>query len=310
MLASYLLDATRSSHPLEELALEHAGYKALREEDVCGRGAKAVSFAETPGRARARFRRRTRRPGAAARRRTLRELLRKDELDALYDELELPLIPVLVDIERAGVRVDTGALPAQSRPGRSGARIASRRAIYELAGEEFNINSPKKLSEILFDKLGLRTETIRRTTKTKAQSTAFEVLEELALTHELPRLILEWRGAAEAQRHLHRRAAAAGQPADRARAHLLQPGGRRDRPAEQQRSEPAEHPDPHRDRPRDSPRVRRRTRQRADLRRLLADRAARAGAPVGRRGADRRVRARRRHPRSHGGESLRRTTAG
>ena len=71
------------------------------------------------------------------------------------------------------------------------ARLAGR--IYELAGEEFNINSPKKLSEILFDRLGMRTETIRRTTKTKAQSTAFEVLEELALTHELPRLVLEWR---------------------------------------------------------------------------------------------------------------------
>ena len=71
-------------------------------------------------------------------------------------------------------------------------RLAAR--VYELAGEEFNINSPRKLSEILFDKLGMRTETIRRTTKTKAQSTAFEVLEELALTQELPRLILEWRG--------------------------------------------------------------------------------------------------------------------
>jgi DNA polymerase I len=65
--------------------------------------------------------------------------------------------------------------------------------VYELSGEEYNINSPKKLSEILFDKLGLRTETIRRTTKTKAQSTAFEVLEELAQSHDLPRLILEWR---------------------------------------------------------------------------------------------------------------------
>src|SRR6185436_19609584 len=66
--------------------------------------------------------------------------------------------------------------------------------IYALSGEEFNINSPKKLSEVLFDKLGFRTETIRRTTKTKAQSTSFEVLEELALQHELPQLILEWRG--------------------------------------------------------------------------------------------------------------------
>ena len=96
-------------------------------------------------------------------------------------------------IERAGVRIDTAVLAAAGGARSTRSSIAWRRRVYELAGEEFNINSPKKLSEILFDKLGMRTETIRRTTKTKAQSTAFEVLEELALTHELPQLILEWR---------------------------------------------------------------------------------------------------------------------
>ena len=90
------------------------------------------------------------------------------------------------------MRIDTAALGAQAeRVDQELSRLAGN--IFELAGEEFNINSPKKLSEILFDRLGMRTETIRRTTKTKAQSTAFEVLEELALTHELPKLILEWR---------------------------------------------------------------------------------------------------------------------
>ena len=122
----------------------------------------------------------------------LRELLRKEELDPLYEDIELPLVPVLVDIERAGIRMDGAALASQSgNIDAELARLATK--IYEYAGEEFNINSPKKLSEILFDKLGMRTETIRRTTKTKAQSTASEVLEELALGHELPRLILEWR---------------------------------------------------------------------------------------------------------------------
>ena len=191
MLASYLLDATRSSHPLEELALEHAGYKALREEDVCGRGAKATAFAEIP----------IERALDFAGERTdlalqlaapLRELMATEELDALYDTIELPLLPVLVDIERAGVRIDGAALSAQSGlVERELARLAA--IIYEQCGEEFNINSPKKLSEILFEKLGMKTETIRRTTKTKAQSTSSEVLEELALGHELPRLILEWR---------------------------------------------------------------------------------------------------------------------
>ena len=191
MLASYLLDATRSAHLLEDLALEHAGYKALREEDLCGRGAKAITFAQVPLERALDFAG-ERSDLALQMAVPLREQLRKEELDTLYADIELPLVPVLVDIERAGIRIDGVALAAQS--GTIDAeldRLAQK--IYEYAGEEFNINSPKKLSEILFDKLGMRTETIRRTTKTKAQSTAFEVLEELALGHELPRLILEWR---------------------------------------------------------------------------------------------------------------------
>jgi DNA polymerase-1 len=191
MLASYLLDATRSSHPLEELALEHAGYKALAEEDVCGRGAKAISFRRVPLEA-ARDYAGERADLALQLDAPLRGLLDTEELTRLYRDLEMPLIPVLVDVERAGVRVDGSALTTQARTiDQELARLAGR--VYELAGEEFNINSPKKLSEILFDRLGMRTETIRRTTKTKAQSTAFEVLEELALTHELPKLVLEWR---------------------------------------------------------------------------------------------------------------------
>jgi DNA polymerase-1 len=192
MIASYLLDATRSSHPLEDLAIEHAGYKALSEEDVCGRGVKAVSFASLP------IERALDYAGERADLSlqlagTLRGLLAREELQGLYDELEHPLIPVLVAIERAGVKIDHAALTSQAeRVDLEMTRLASK--VYELAGEEFNINSPKKLSEVLFDRLGMRTETIRRTTKTKAQSTSFEVLEELALTHELPKLVLEWRG--------------------------------------------------------------------------------------------------------------------
>ena len=191
MLASYLVDATRSAHPLEELALEHAGYKALREEDLCGRGAKAISFSDVPLERMLDFAG-ERADLAMQMTAPLRELLRREELQELYEQLELPLVPVLVAIERAGVRIDGPSLLSQS--GNVDRELALRASqIYEYAGEEFNINSPKKLSEILFDKLGMRTETIRRTTKTKAQSTAFEVLEELALAHELPRLILEWR---------------------------------------------------------------------------------------------------------------------
>jgi DNA polymerase-1 len=99
-------------------------------------------------------------------------------------------VPVLADIERHGVRIDQPALASQST--RIDAELASRSAkIFELAGESFNINSPKQLSVILFDKLQL--PTAKRTGKTKVASTAVDVLEDLALTHELPKLILEWR---------------------------------------------------------------------------------------------------------------------
>ncbi len=191
MVASYLIDATRSAHTLEDLALEHSGYKALTEEDVCGRGAKSVSFGQIPVAAALDYVG-ERADLALQLAPVLRGLLEREDLQNLYESLEHPLIPVLVALERAGVRVDGPALASQSKQIEEELdRLAQR--VYELAGEEFNINSPKKLGEILFDKMGLRTETIRRTTKTKAQSTAFEVLDELALAHEMPRLVLEWR---------------------------------------------------------------------------------------------------------------------
>jgi DNA polymerase I len=106
----------------------------------------------------------------------------------VYEGLERPLIPVLVDIERAGVRIDAPALAAQSQAIEQDlARRTSQ--IFESAGGEFNINSPKQLSSVLFDRLQL--PTLQKGGKT---STAVDVLEELALAHELPRLILEWRG--------------------------------------------------------------------------------------------------------------------
>ena len=103
----------------------------------------------------------------------------------------MPLVPVLADIERAGIRIDGPALAAQSQHiEQELAQYTAR--IFELAGEEFNINSPKQLGEILFEKLQLPAR--KKTGKTRSASTAVEVLEELALTHELPRLMLDWRG--------------------------------------------------------------------------------------------------------------------
>lgn len=189
MLASYLLDATRPGHPLEETSLEHLGYKALTEEDVCGRGAKAVPFARLEPSAVLNYAG-ERADLARQLSNRLAPLLVTDHLEPVYRDLEMPLIPVLADVERAGIAIDGPALAAQSRHiEQELAQLTAR--IFELAGEEFNINSPQQLGRILFEKLQLTPG--KKTGKTRSQSTAAEVLEELALGHDLPRLVLEWR---------------------------------------------------------------------------------------------------------------------
>jgi DNA polymerase-1 len=189
MLASYLVDATRTEHRLEDLSVEYLGYKPLSEEEVCGRGAKAVSLADVPVEAAVDYA--CERADLAGQLEPLfRDLLTREQLDEVYQTLELPLIPVLVDIERAGVRIDVPALAAQSQ--KVDQELARRSGeIFQFAGGEFNINSPKQLAEILFDKLQL--PVLKRTGTSRAPSTAVEVLEELALAHDMPRLILEWR---------------------------------------------------------------------------------------------------------------------
>ena len=190
MLASYLVDATRSGHRIEDVALEHITYKALTEEDVCGKGAKALSVADLPAEAVVDYAcERADMAGQLAP--IFRDILAKEQLTDVYQTLERPLVPVLIAIERAGIRIDEAALAAQAQI--VDQELTQRTAqIYAMAGGEFNINSPKQLSEILFDKLQL--PVIKRTGASKAPSTAVEVLEELALTHDLPRQILEWRG--------------------------------------------------------------------------------------------------------------------
>ncbi|HET7617047.1 MAG TPA: DNA polymerase I [Vicinamibacterales bacterium] len=189
MLASYLLDATRSEHTVEDLALEHTGYKALSEEAVCGRGAKAVSFAAIPPEA-ARDYAGERADLALQLAAPLRNLLVRESLDEVYRTLEHPLIPVLADIEQAGVRIDGPALAMQSQHIDMELHALSTR-IFELCGGSFNIGSPKQLGEVLFERLKL--PALKRSGKNKAPSTAYEVLEELADVHEAPKLILEWR---------------------------------------------------------------------------------------------------------------------
>ena len=189
MIASYLIDATRSSHPLEAIALEHTQYKALVEEEICGKGVKAISIADLPPEGALNYAgERADLPGQLAP--VLRTRLQAETLTTVYETLEMPLIDTLVAIERAGVRLDLPVLAALSVRINEDLKNRSGR-IYELAGGEFNINSPKQLAELLFDRLQL--PVLKRTGTSKAPSTAADVLEELALTHEIPRLIVEWR---------------------------------------------------------------------------------------------------------------------
>ncbi|MGE0392327.1 MAG: DNA polymerase I [Vicinamibacterales bacterium] len=189
MLAAYLLDATRPGHPLDKTALEHLQYQAITEADIRGKGAKAVTLPSLAPEAVLDFacERADLAWQLAAR---LEPLLSEAQLTEVYRTLEMPLVPVLAAIERAGIRVDVQALGEQSRVMEQELATATAR-IHELAGEAFNINSPKQLGEILFEKLQL--PALKKTGKTKSASTAVEVLEELALTHEMPRLVLEWR---------------------------------------------------------------------------------------------------------------------
>ncbi|HTZ73325.1 MAG TPA: DNA polymerase I [Candidatus Aquilonibacter sp.] len=123
----------------------------------------------------------------------LREEVEKRGLAGLYEKIDLPLAPVLARMEAAGVRVDSGALDKISRDAEQQICVLEK-SIHELAGLEFKVNSPQQLAEVLFDKLNLQPP---RKTRTKARSTAAEALEELALLHELPRKVLEYRELAK-----------------------------------------------------------------------------------------------------------------
>ncbi len=123
----------------------------------------------------------------------LRAEVEKQSLVDVYEKIDLPLAPVLARMEAAGVRVDRKELEIISAKAEEEiARL--EKSIYELAGFEFKINSPQQLAEVLFDRLDLQGP---RRSRAKSRSTAAEVLEELALTHELPRKVLEYRELAK-----------------------------------------------------------------------------------------------------------------
>ena len=153
MLASYLIDATKSSEALEPTVLEQLGYKALTQDEVCGKGTKAMPFAQVPVDGLLDFAG-ERADLALQLASQVAPMLVSAGVDAVYRELELPLVPILADLERIGIRVDGRALASQATL--VDKELADRStAIFATVGEEFNINSPKQLAEVLFDKLKL-----------------------------------------------------------------------------------------------------------------------------------------------------------
>ncbi|MCH8932687.1 MAG: DNA polymerase I [Nitrospinae bacterium] len=186
MLASYVLDPSKRQHGLDALAMEMLGHQNITYADVAGKGAKQIGFDEVEIEPAAEYAAEdsdiTWRLTHALKARL------KDETLQLYEELELPLIEVLADMEMTGVRVDREHLAKLSRQLDKDLKKLENE-IYALAGEPFNINSPKQLGVILFEKLELR---VIKKTKT-GPSTDMSVMEELAGEHELPDRIVNYR---------------------------------------------------------------------------------------------------------------------
>jgi DNA polymerase-1 len=192
MIESYCLDPGRRQHDLETLVLEEFGQKLTAYEEVCGKGKSAIPFSHVEVAAAARFS--AERADFALRvdERLTRQL---DDygLRQLFDEVEMPLMPVLADMEEAGVAIDREFFAAMGERLQSELELVEEE-IYKLSGRELNINSPIQLREVLFDRMGLP---VKKRTKT-GPSTDAEVLEELAAEgHQLPRLIIEFRELAK-----------------------------------------------------------------------------------------------------------------
>lgn len=193
MVASYVIDASRRQHNLDVLARDYLGYKTITYEEIAGSGVKQVTLDAVDVETVARYAAEDAEVALRLKEK-LEPMLVERELEELYERMELPLIPILAAIEMAGVKVDAEVLkPMAADLDREMKRLESE--IYEMAGATFNIQSPKQLGEIFFQKLELASK--RKTAKSKALSTSQEVLEDLAEQHPLPAKVLEYRSLAK-----------------------------------------------------------------------------------------------------------------
>ena len=193
LLESFVLDSGSARHDMDSLARRHLGYETVKYEDVCGKGAKQIPFSQCALDDATRY-------AAEDADITLRlhrvlspRLAAEPALERVYREIEMPLVPVLERIEANGVKVDMDDLRRQSAD-LSKRMLAAQQKATELAGRAFNLDSPKQLQALLFDEL--RLPALVKTPKGQP-STNEEALEAIADQHELPRVILEYRGLAK-----------------------------------------------------------------------------------------------------------------
>ena len=193
MLESYVYNSVAGKHNMDSLALRYLQHNTISFEEIAGKGKKQLTFNQIALEQAAPY-------AAEDADITLRlhnvlhaKLMADEKLNTVFTDIELPLISVLSRMERKGVYIDDMLLSAQSLE--IGQRLDElEKAAYEVAGQEFNMNSPKQLQAILFEKMELP---VIKKTPSGAASTNEEVLQELALDYELPKLILEYRGLAK-----------------------------------------------------------------------------------------------------------------
>ena len=193
MLESYVLDSVATRHDMDSLALKYLDEETIKFADVAGKGAAQITFNQVPLEQAGPYASEDADITLRLHNRLWPKVSAEATLKTVFDEIELPLIPVLSRIERTGALVDDTLLFQQSQE--LSERLAELETqAWDLAGQQFNLASPKQLGEILFEKLEIP---ILKKTAKGAPSTKEEVLQELALDYPLPKVILEHRGLAK-----------------------------------------------------------------------------------------------------------------
>lgn len=192
LLQSYVLESHRQ-HNMDDLALRHLGVQTITFEEVAGKGAKQVGFHQVAVEVAAEYAAEDADITLQLHQTLYPQIARNARLEHIYRDLEMPVLEILFKMERVGVLIDAHMLHAQSHE--LGQKLLTlEQQAHQLAGQPFNLGSPKQLQEILFDKLGIKP---LKKTPSGAPSTDEEVLQELALDYPLPKVLLEYRGLAK-----------------------------------------------------------------------------------------------------------------